>query len=58
MWEKTLALMFNESIKPRRLLRNCNLKKKNLTDVFYYIILEEKKISHQVQLQFRVSSEQ
>lgn len=57
MWKKTFTLMFNENIKLRRLLLNWNFKK--IVDLFYYMILAEKKYyCHQVWLQFRISYEQ
>lgn len=42
MWEKTLALMFNENSKPGRLLLHWNFRK--IVDLFYYMILAGKKI--------------
>lgn len=45
MWKKTLALMFNESSKPRRLLLRCNLKKKKKLQMsLTLMILAEKNV--------------
>lgn len=57
MWKKTLALMFSESIKPRRLLLKCNFKK-NHGCLLLYDSGRKSYYPPQVQLQFRLGAEQ